>query len=133
MTATIEGRARELLEQPNFCDLATLAADGAPHVTVVWVDVDGDEILLNGAEGRVWTANIRRDPRVALVVANPDNAYEYVEIRGRLRESTTDGADAHVDTLAKKYLGKDAYPFRAEGEVRVMFRIEPAMVRLQQP
>jgi PPOX class probable F420-dependent enzyme len=131
MSAKIEGRARELLEQPNCGSLATISAGGAPHLTVVWVDVDGDEVLVNGADGRVWVANIRRDPRVAIVVADPANPYEYVEVRGRLREWNTEGADAHIDSLAKKYLGQDTYPYRGNGEVRVMFRIEPDSVRHQ--
>jgi PPOX class probable F420-dependent enzyme len=129
MSATLEGRARELLEEPNFATLATLRADGTPHLTVIWVDVEGGDVVLNSAEGRAWPANIRRNPAVSIAVTNRENQYEYVEIRGRLTDSTTDGADEHIDRMAKKYLEADTYPFRAEGEVRIKFRIEPDAVR----
>ncbi|MBB4664093.1 PPOX class F420-dependent oxidoreductase [Conexibacter arvalis] len=126
--AQLEGRSRELLEEPNFCYVATLRRDGTPHVAPVWVDVEGDTVVLNSAKGRVWPANLRRDPRVTLTIANRENQYEYVSIRGRLAEETTDGADAHIDAMAKKYLGQDEYPFRQPGEERIIVRIEPERV-----
>jgi len=127
--AQIEGRGRELLEEPNFCFVATLRRDGTPAVTPVWVDVDGDTVVLNSAKGRAWPANLRRDPRVTLTIPNRENQYEYVTIRGRLAGETTDGADAHIDAMAKKYLGQDTYPFRQPGEERIIVRIEPEAVR----
>lgn len=130
MGASIEGRARELLEAPNFCHVATIREDGLPHVVPVWVDVDGGQALLNSAEGRAWPTNAERDPRVTLTVQNLENPYEYVTIRGHVAEHTTDGADEHIDRMAKKYLDKDEYPFRQPGEVRVLFRIEPEHVHV---
>jgi PPOX class probable F420-dependent enzyme len=129
MAAQIEGRIRELIEEPNFCFVATLRADGTPHVTPVWVDHDGDTILLNSAKGRAWPANLERDPRVTLTIPNRDNQYEYVSIRGHLDAFVEEGADAHIDKLAKKYLGQDTYPYRQAGEERIIVRIAPDGVR----
>lgn len=128
MAPQLEGRSRELLQEPNFCFVATLRRDGTPHVAPVWVDVDGDTVVLNSAKGRAWPTNLQRDERVTLTVANRENQYEYVSIRGRLAEETTDGADAHIDAMAKKYLGQDEYPFRQPGEERIILRIAPEQV-----
>jgi PPOX class probable F420-dependent enzyme len=124
MAETIEGRARELLEAPNFCMVGSLRRDGSPAVVPVWVDVQDHLVVLNTAEGRAWPANVRRDPRVNLTVVNVENPYEYVSIRGRLVEDTQEGADEHIDAMAMKYLGEERYPFRSKGEVRVIFRFE---------
>jgi PPOX class probable F420-dependent enzyme len=131
MSDSIDGRTRELLEDKNFCHVVATSGDGSPHVTVVWVDVEGDEILLNGAEGRAWPANLLRDPNVVLTVVNLEDPYEYVTIEGRAVEITPDGADEHIDALGKKYLDKDEYPFRKEGEVRLKIRVRPEKVRLR--
>jgi PPOX class probable F420-dependent enzyme len=126
MSKTIDGRVKELLEAPNFVAVASLDDDGSPDVKVVWADLDDGHVVLNSAEGRKWPQNVRRDPRVTVTVVN----YEYAQIRGRVVDDTHDGADENIDALAKKYLGKDEYPFRREGEQRVMFRIQPERVRL---
>ncbi|MDE3096395.1 MAG: PPOX class F420-dependent oxidoreductase [Chloroflexota bacterium] len=102
--------------------------DGSPQVTPVWVDLDGDQILVNSEQKRVKTRNMRRDPRVALSVQEPGNPYRYLEVRGRVTEITADGAAAHIDKLAKKYLGQDRYPFNQPGDVRVIIRITPEAV-----
>jgi len=128
MAQQIEGRARELLEAPNFATVATLRKDGTPHVTPAWVDVQDDRVVLNSARGRVWPANLERDPHVTVTVQNHDNPYEYVSIRGHVAEMTEEGADAHIDALAKKYLGVDEYPSRQPGERRVIVRVEPDRV-----
>lgn len=125
MAQEITGRDRELLEQPNFCQVATIRRDGTPHVTPTWVDLDGDLVVLNTAEGRAWPRNLRRDPRVTLTIADRDNPYEYVSIRGRVVDETHEGADEHIDKMAMKYLGQDKYPYRAPDEQRVIFKIEP--------
>ena len=130
MSEKIEGRVRELLEAPNFVALASLNKDGSPDVKVVWAGVDGGNVVLNSAEGRQWPKNVRRDPRVTVTVVNHQNPYEYAQIRGRVVDDTHDGADENIDSLAKKYLGKDEYPFRQEGEQRVLFRVEPERVKL---
>jgi PPOX class probable F420-dependent enzyme len=107
--------------------------DGSPQVTPVWVDVDEKFILVNTAEGRQKPKNIRRDPRVAIDVVSRDDPYRMVTVRGRVVEVTSEGADAHIDKLAKKYLGQDKYPFRAPGERRVIFKIEPEYVTAWPP
>jgi PPOX class probable F420-dependent enzyme len=87
--------------------------------------LEGDHVVFNSAKGRQKDRNIRRDPRVALAIIDPDNPYRYLEIRGRVVEITEQGADAHIDKLAKKYLGVDKYPYRQAGETRVMYKIQP--------
>lgn len=128
MAVNLSPGVRRLLEAPNFAHLATLMPDGSPQVTPVWVDYDGTYILVNTAEGRVKPRNVRRDPRVAIAVTKGDNPYAMATIRGRVVEVTHEGADAHIDMLAKKYLGQDRYPWRAPGEQRVILKIEPEHV-----
>ncbi len=128
MSVKIEGRAEELLKGTNFCHVATLRADGSVHGVPVWVDVQDGRAVLNTAEGRAWPRNLERDPRVTLTVQNAENPYEYVEVRGRVAERTHDGADAHIDAMAKKYMGVDEYPLRQPGEQRVILRVEPEHV-----
>jgi PPOX class probable F420-dependent enzyme len=130
MAAKIEGKARELLEAPNFAHVATVRADGSPLSVVVWVDVDGDNVVLNSGAGRAWPNNLERDPHVALTIAPSDNPYQYLSIRGRAVEITPDGAEEHIDKLAKKYLGQDTYPFRQPGEQRIKLRIAPEDVKI---
>ena len=128
MAATIEGRSEEILKAPNFCNVSTFRRDGTIHGVPVWVDVQDGRPTLNSAEGRAWPRNLERDPRVTLTVPNWENPYEYVEIRGHVAERTHEGADEHIDALAKKYLGQDTYPFRQPDEQRVIIRIEPEYV-----
>ena len=128
MTASLDPRSQELLEAKNFAQVGTLRKDGSPSVTPAWVDVKDGLVWLNSAEGRAWPTNLRRDPRVALNVQNLENTQEYVAIRGRVAEMTHDGADEHIDSLAKKYLGLDAYPFRQPGEQRVIIKVAPESV-----
>jgi PPOX class probable F420-dependent enzyme len=129
-TATIPDAFRPLLgdDVKAFANLATLLPDGSPQVTPVWFDTDGASIRVNSAKGRWKDRNMRRDGRVALAIMDPANAYRYVQIRGRVERVTEDGADAHIDRLAKKYLGADQYPFRQPGEVRVTYVIRPERV-----
>ena len=102
--------------------------DGSPQVTPVWVDYDGSLVRVNSAKGRLKDKNMRRDKRVALSIQDPENAYRYIAVRGEVVEITEQGADAHIDALAKKYLGKERYPFRGAGEVRVIYKIRPEKV-----
>jgi PPOX class probable F420-dependent enzyme len=125
--AGIPEQYRDLFEKRAFASVATVGPDGAPHVTPVWVDRDGASVRFNTARGRLKEQHLARDPRVAVSVYDPENPYRYVEVRGRA-EITEEGADAHIDALAKKYLGKDRYPFRQPGEVRVIVRIVPERV-----
>jgi len=119
---------RKLFTEPNFAHLATLMPDGSPQVSPVWVDLDGDRIIVNSAEGRAKPRNIRRDPRVAIAIYSTENPYAHATVRGRVVEITHEGADAHIDKMAKKYLGQDKYPYRQPGEERVIFVIEPEHV-----
>jgi PPOX class probable F420-dependent enzyme len=128
MPATLDPRSAQLLEAKNFCNVATFSPDGTIHATPVWVDVQQGLPTLNTAEGRKWPRNLERDPRVTLTVQNHENPYEYVEIRGRVAQRTHDGADEHIDALARKYLGQDTYPGRRSGERRVIIRVEPERV-----
>jgi PPOX class probable F420-dependent enzyme len=130
MTATIDDRAQKLLSDKNFCHVATLRADGTVHGVPVWVDVQDGQPVLNTAEGRAWPRNLERDPRITLTVQSAENPYEYVEIRGRVAERTQDGADQHIDAMAKKYMGVDQYPLRQPGEQRVIIRVEPQHVHV---
>jgi len=128
MAKTIPDAFKDLFTKVAFAHLATLMADGSPQVTPVWCDYDGAHVLINSAKGRVKDKNMRRDGRVALSILDPDNAYRYLEIKGTVAEITEAGADAHIDKLAKKYLGVDKYPYRAPGEVRVIYKIRPDQV-----
>lgn len=122
--ATLPQSWKDRLAKPIFVHLTTLMPDGSPQTSPVWIDIDGDTLLVNSAQGRVKDKNMRRDPRVALSATNPDNPYEALMVRGKVTNITTDGAVAHIDRMAKKYLGKDKYPFGQPGEVRVLYRIE---------
>ena len=120
---------RDLLEQKKaFAALATVMPDGSPQVTPVWFDYAGGKVRVNTAKGRTKARNLKPQAAVALSIMDPDNAYRYVQIRGRVASASERGADAHIDALAKKYLGKDTYPFRQPGEVRIMYEIEPVSV-----
>jgi len=122
---SIPEKYRDLFSKRSFASLATLMPDGRPQVTPVWVDLEGDLVIVNTAKGRQKDKNIRRDPRVALAVIDPENPYRYLEIRGRVVEITEQGSDAHIDKMAKRYLGADKYPYRQPGEVRELLKIQP--------
>ena len=128
MSASLSEGVKKLFREPNYGHMATLMPDGSPQVSPVWVDIDGDRILVNSAEGRVKPRNVRRDARVAISIYNQDNPYSSAFIRGRVVEITHEGADEHIDKLAKKYLGQDTYPYRQPGEQRVILVIEPEHV-----
>lgn len=125
MQGAIPDKFQDLFQKKAFASLATLMPDGRPQVTPVWCDFDGSHVIVNSAEGRMKDKNMRRDPRVSLAIVDPDNPYRYVEVRGTVVEVTKEGADQHIDKMAKKYLGQDKYPFRQPGEVRVLYRIRP--------
>jgi PPOX class probable F420-dependent enzyme len=120
---------KDLTEKKAFATLATVNADGTPQVTPVWFDYDGTHVRFNTAKGRVKDRNLRKNPAVALVVMDPDNPYRYIQVKGKVAEVTESGADAHIDALAKKYMGVDKYPYRRPGEVRVIYKIRPERVQ----
>jgi PPOX class probable F420-dependent enzyme len=115
-------------QKKSFAHLATLMPSGEPQVTPVWCHASNGYVVFNSAKGRQKDRNVRRDPRVALSITDPDNPYRFVEIRGRVVEITEKGADEHIDFLAKKYLGVDKYPYRQPGEVRVIYKVKPEHV-----
>ena len=125
--AALDEKARNFLKQPYVGTVTTLRQDGSPHSTIVWVDVDDDGLSFNTAAGRAKPRHLERDPRVSLLVVDPENTYKWVSISGTA-ELTTDDADDQIDRLAKKYLGQDEYPWRKPEEERVKVRIRPEHV-----
>ena len=119
---------RRLFDSKNIAYVATLMEDGSPQVTPTWVDVDENAILVNTAEGRIKHRNVSRDPRVAIATVDHANPYEMVTVRGKVVEVTRNGADEHINKMAKKYLGMDKYPFKMPGEQRILLRIHPEKV-----
>lgn len=120
-----EGFKDLLTTKTTFAHLATVMADGSPQVTPVWFSYDGTHIVVNSAKGRVKDRNMRARARVSLSILDPDNAYRYLQIMGRVVDITEQGADAHIDALTKKYTGQDTYPWRSPTEVRVIYKIQP--------
>jgi PPOX class probable F420-dependent enzyme len=125
--ATLNEQERRFLEQPFVGEVTTLRPNGSPHTTVVWVDPDTDVVSFNTAVGRAKERYLRKDPRVSLIVVDPDDPYRWVSVSGQA-ELTTEGADEQIDKLAKKYLDKDEYPWRKPTEQRITVRIRPERV-----
>ena len=125
MAEGIPEKFRDLFDKKAFAHVVTMMPDGTPQVTPVWVDYDGQYVIINSARGRQKDRNLKRNPAVALSIQDPENPYRYLEVRGRVAEITEDGADEHIDKMAKKYMGVDRYPGRSPGEVRVIYKIEP--------
>lgn len=123
MSAPFPEKYLDLFQKKAFGAFTTLMPDGSPQTTPVWVDLRDGLVWVNSAVGRLKDRNVRRDPRVAVTVIDPDNPYRYVEVRGTVKEITQDGADAHIDAMAKKYMGVDKYPLRQPGEQRVLYKI----------
>ena len=118
-----------LLREPHLAQLVTLMPDGSPQISPVWVDTDGTDILINTALGRLKSNNMAKDARVAVSVYDPENSYtRVVNVRGRVTSISEEGADAHIDSLAKKYMGVDSYPNRSPDETRVIVRISPERI-----
>jgi PPOX class probable F420-dependent enzyme len=116
----------DLMQQKKaFASLATAMADGSPQVTPVWFDYKDGLVRVNSAKGRVKTRNMTVGAPVALAIIDPDDPYRYLQIRGRVGRVSEEGADRHIDSLAKKYLGQDKYPYAKPGEVRVIYEIDP--------
>jgi PPOX class probable F420-dependent enzyme len=130
MTALLSKKARALIQRPVIANVATVDAEGGPQVTPVWIDLDGDDLVFNTAKGRVKAVNLTHNSQVAISIVDPDDPYNVVVVRGTV-EGTEKDADAHIDSLAKKYLGVDSYPMRREGEVRVKYRVHADKVVMQ--
>lgn len=119
---------KKLFEDKNLAFVSTLMKDGSPQITPTWVDIEGDIIVINTAEGRTKQKNLLRNPRIAISIVDRNNPYNMVTIRGKVVEQTTDGADLHIDKMAKKYLGVDKYPFARPGEKRILLKIKSEKV-----
>lgn len=128
MADTIPKSHLVLFERPVVASLGTVLPNGQPQVQPVWCSYDGRHVLVNTVKGRAKYANMHKRPKVTLLLVNPADVYHWIEIRGTVAEETTDGADAHIDQLARKYLGADKYPWHKPGDVRVIFRIAPQRV-----
>src|SRR5438105_2060711 len=129
MTATIPEAYSDLLKTKALAMLATIGPDGAPQVTPVWFDYDGQNIIFNTARGRQKDKNMQRTPKVALAIVDPANPYRYMQIRGTIVESTEKGANDVINRLAKKYIDKDVYPWGKPDEVRITYKVRPEKVQ----
>jgi len=125
---TIPEKYRSLFSSKAFAHMATVMPDGTPQVTPVWVDLDGERLLVNSSLGRVKDRNLRANPAVAIEVPDPDNPYRYVSVRGRVVAFREDGATEHIHKLARRYMGVDKYPYLKPGMRRVIYEIEPVSV-----
>lgn len=129
MAKTLDERSKALLQDKNFAHVAIPRQNGTVQAVVLWVHATDDgKVEINSVEGRDWPENLRRAGSATISVANAANPYEYIAVTGRLVEDTHDGADEHIDFLAKKYLDLDSYPYRQAGEQRIKFVLEPDSV-----
>ena len=128
MTNNMSPEVAKLIEDKNLAFVATLMKNDSPQITPVWIDLVDGMILVNTAKGRVKQRNVSRDPRVAISIVDRNNPYNMVTIQGHVIEQTTEGADKHIDKMAKKYLGVDKYPFAMPGEERILLKIVPKKI-----
>ena len=128
MSITIPSSHMDLFEKKAFAHLGVHLPNGGIQVNPVWCSHEGGHVLINSAEGRMKDKAMRANASVTVCISDPDNPYRHLEVRGKVVEITTEGADAHIDALAKKYMEVDEYPHRTESEVRVMYRIAPEKV-----
>ncbi|HUG16790.1 MAG TPA: PPOX class F420-dependent oxidoreductase [Thermomicrobiales bacterium] len=126
--ATIPTEYRDLLDRPILVSLATIQPDGQPQVHPVWADLDGTHVRVNTAQGRRKHLNMQERPKVTVLVTDPDDAFRWMEIRGTVRKVATDGADAHIDKLARDYMGVEVYPNHRPDESRIICYVEPTRV-----
>ena len=133
MTATLEGRPQEIIAGRNYAHVAIPREDGTVQSVIVWADAQDGKVTLNSAEGRIWPANLRRAGTATVTVMADSNPYEWVSVTGRVVEDTHDGADAHIDALAKKFIDAETYPYRQPGEQRIRFVLEPERVHYSPP
>jgi len=129
--AKIPPSMMDLLEGEALANLATTRSDGSPHVTPVWIDHDGDTILVDVRMDRVKAANMRERPAVALSMVDPKDPYRHLDVTGRVVSWSEDGWHEHMNKLSRRYMGKD-YPWFFEGERRAIFRIEPTGVHYEE-
>ncbi len=127
MADLTEKERRFIAENPFVATATTLREDGSPHNTIVWIDVEDGVVTFNTAAGRAKERHLRKDPRVAVTIVDPENTYQWVSVSGSA-EMTTEGADRQIDKLAKKYLGEDEYPWRSPDQQRISVKIRPEKV-----
>ena len=125
MSAPVPESHKDLFQKRAFGSFTTLMPDGSPQTTPVWVDFENGKVIVNTALGRQKDKNVRRDPRVAITLIDPDNPYRYLEIRGKVDEISVEGAEKHIDKMAKKYIDQDKYPWAKPGEQRVLLKVTP--------
>jgi PPOX class probable F420-dependent enzyme len=128
MSNQIPDSHKELFEKPVIASLATIMPSGQPQVNPVWCDYDGTHVRVNSSKGRAKDKNMRERPQVTLLLINPESVWHWIEVRGTVEEIIEEGADAHIDALAQKYLGVDKFPYRQPDQVRVMYKIKPTRV-----
>jgi len=128
MSERIEGRVEEIVAAPNYATVSIPRADGSVQSVVAWADAEDGNVTLNSAIGRAWPANLRKAGRATVTILADSNPYEWVAIEAKLAEATTDGADAHIDSLAHKYLGVDSYPYRQPDEKRIKLTLSPERI-----
>jgi PPOX class probable F420-dependent enzyme len=131
MPGPIPDQALELFQKPALAHLATLMPDGLPQVTPIWIDFDGTYLLVNTLRGRQKELNVRKRPGVSLDIVDPTNPWHWLSVRGYVVEITEEGANEHIDKMAKKYTGQDKYGFHRPGDVRVICKIRPDRVNYQ--
>ena len=128
MGVSLSAKARAFLERPVYAHVATLMKDGSPQVTPVWVETDGQDLLINSSEPRLKVRNMQRDGRVALSMIGLDNPQQGLFVRGIVKEITAEGANDQINRLSVKYTGNPEYQGFREGEQRMTIRIEPIRV-----
>jgi PPOX class probable F420-dependent enzyme len=133
MPDTLEGRPQEIIAGKNYAHVAIPRPDGTVQTVIAWVHTEDGDVLLNSQEGRAWPENLRRAGTATVTVMADNNPYEWVAVTGRLADDTHEGADEHIDALAKKYLGVDSYPNRQPGQQRIKFVLRPERVHYQRP
>jgi PPOX class probable F420-dependent enzyme len=133
MADTLEGRPAEIIEAKNYAHVAIPRRDGTVQTVIVWAHAEDGNVLLNSQEGRAWPENLRRAGTATVTVMADGNPYEWVAVTARLAEDTHEGADEHIDSLAKKYLDVDSYPYRQPGQQRIKFVLRPERVHYTPP
>lgn len=128
MPVPLTDDVQAVLKQLAFCHIATVMPDGAPQVSVTWVDTDGTHILVNSVEGYQKVRNVRRDPRVSLDIDVPDQPGSVIHVRGRVVEMTTEGARDHINALAQRYTG-GPYTYGPPDQARIILKIAPDKVQ----
>jgi PPOX class probable F420-dependent enzyme len=125
MPQPLTDEAKEIIESKSFAHVATINQDHSPQVSPVWVEHDGTNVIINSEEKRLKVRNLKRDPRVAISIQDPQNPYSYIHIKGHVVEITPKGGAEGIDRLSKKYTGQDKYPGNQPGDVRVQIKIAP--------